>query len=159
MTAPGNANAEELSRRSRLEQERLARVIVDYWADQGYSICATVSRGRFIQSARHTPYVLTTDMLNGLPRGFKGRPKPIAKREDPLMAICEATAKEYRVSVEDIRGRSQTAYISSARGAFCASAATYGYGHSEIGRFLDRDHSTIGSAIKSHHARQQELAA
>jgi hypothetical protein len=48
------------------EAERQARTLVQYWARQGYSICARVIRNG-------DGYEVRSDLINGLPRDWKGR--------------------------------------------------------------------------------------
>jgi molecular chaperone GrpE (heat shock protein) len=56
---------------SKQENERIARMIVQYWGRKGYQVKAQVLRDKVhIPSARCRPWIVVTDLVNGLPRDY-----------------------------------------------------------------------------------------
>lgn len=71
-----------------------------------------------------------------------------------MSTICDAVAKEFDVTVEEIKGRSRVAHLNEARQE--AMRLMWDAGHSlpKIGRFLGgRDHTTIMAGIRKARAR------
>lgn len=50
---------------------RLVTQIHDYWARRGYYVKTWVEEGTFLGALRGAGYYVRSDMINGLPRGFK----------------------------------------------------------------------------------------
>jgi len=74
---------------------------------------------------------------------------------DVLLAeICEATG----VAALDIRGHARDPFTVSARWAWWALLRESGRSHSEIGRLVGRDHSSIIHALKHAPEREQTQA-
>lgn len=68
-----NVSSKILTKQARLAAERQAARIVEYWADRGYSVCAKAVPLPYCNTYRHRPYEIRTDLVNGLPRDWKGR--------------------------------------------------------------------------------------
>jgi chromosomal replication initiation ATPase DnaA len=62
--------------------------------------------------------------------------------------MVESVAARHGVSVEDILGRARTKLISEARHDLMACLWGSGLAFAEIGRMLDRDHTTIISGVR-----------
>lgn len=85
-------------------------------------------------------------------RGEQKRP-PIR-----LPEIATSIAEQYGVTVEDLKGQSRHAYVTTPRlAAYAAAIETGRYSLAQIGRFFGgRDHSTIHKGAKRHLARAGE---
>jgi hypothetical protein len=67
--APESASADSIAERE--AAERQADAIVSHWASLGYTVTATVREKPFSPRARCCPCEVITDLVNGLPRGFR----------------------------------------------------------------------------------------
>ena len=70
--------------------------------------------------------------------------------------IIESVAKEFKVTVEEIKSRSISAGLSFARDELCRRLRETGYTYAEIGKHLGRVHSTIVAAVKRAERRLQD---
>ena len=73
---------------------------------------------------------------------------PNANRE--LLAILKAVSQVSMITPGDITGPERRRSISVVRFCFMYIAKEYGFTHSEIGRFVNRDHSTVIHGVKSY---------
>lgn len=60
--------------------EALARRIEAYWAERGYRVTCEIVPGPFNSSIREARFDVRSDMLNGLPKNYRG------PRSTPLTA-------------------------------------------------------------------------
>lgn len=70
-----------------------------------------------------------------------------------LLHIVTARAAEYHVTVSDVLGRGRTQSVTAARQAVMADLRALGKSLPEIGRYLDRDHTTVLLGIRKAHER------
>ena len=68
--------------------------------------------------------------------------------QQTLSRLVNATACAHGLTVPQILGDQRNRPIVRARWEFIVQAFELGYSHSEIARFLGRDHTTIGHALK-----------
>lgn len=61
----------ELTKKSREEAEARALALVEYWRERGYSIEARIEVLPFSEVTRCRVAVVTTDLVNGLPRDYR----------------------------------------------------------------------------------------
>ena len=61
----------QLTQLVRMQAEAKAKELADYWAARGYTVRTWVEPGVFNQADRCTPHFVRSDMINGLPRGFR----------------------------------------------------------------------------------------
>jgi hypothetical protein len=71
---PESASADAIAERE--AAERQADAIVSYWASLGYTVTATVREKPFCAQSRCRPCEVITDLVNGLPRGFRAGDLP-----------------------------------------------------------------------------------
>lgn len=71
-------------------------------------------------------------------------------------AIAKQVSAETGVRLADIMGRSRLAYLCRIRELVCYIANRNGISHSQIGRVLRRDHTTIMHAVRNEQARRGE---
>ncbi len=90
---------------------------------------------------------ITIEMVkNSIPEYFS-ESKPVAETVD---AILDITARKYDVTVEAILGKSRTKSIKTARNvAMYVISNVLDVSLNDIGKMMDRDHSTVFSNIKS----------
>jgi hypothetical protein len=50
---------------------KLDSKINDYWAARGYQVKTWIEEGGFISTLRNQAFFVRSDMINGLPRGYK----------------------------------------------------------------------------------------
>ena len=95
--------------------------------------------------------------MNALPERVR------APFEGPLMTIARLVAQVHGVSIGDLRGRRQSrTYTHPRQMAFYLAASLTGKSHPEIGRFFDRDHTTVLHGVRAfgdRMARDPELMA
>lgn len=70
-----------------------------------------------------------------------------------LHAIARAIAAEYSLPLATVLGRSRTAHIAHARQALYWALRAQGLSLPAIGRFMQRDHTTILYGIQAHRER------
>jgi len=78
------------------------------------------------------------------------RVTPYHERRDRMHNILAAISNRHRVRPEDIMGPRRFAEISRARGEVCYALFKDGVSLSEIGRFLNKDHTSIRTAVAKH---------
>lgn len=76
-----------------------------------------------------------------------------------LMRIARAVAAVEMVTVEDLRGRSQSRAIAWPRQEFMLAARNAGHALQDIAAFLDRDHTTVMHGIEAATARRNGVVA
>ncbi len=68
---------------------------------------------------------------------------------DEGMRVAEDVARAYRVSVKELLGRGRTAHVARARkDLYVALYRQLGWSFARVGRFVDRDHTTVMFAIR-----------
>lgn len=72
---------------------------------------------------------------------------------DVMMEICEYVAEKHGLSVDDLRGHERTKIFSIARHEAIWLIAQKGWSTCKIGKFFNRDHTTVIWAIKAHEKR------
>ena len=70
------------------------------------------------------------------------------------MMRIEAIAKEYDYTVEDVLGKSKLKALVTVRRKCVVMLRDKGYSTTEIGRIMNRDHSTICHALQKSKAEQ-----
>jgi len=50
---------------------RLATKIHDYWGSRGYQVKTWIEEGGWFNTLRNQAYFVRSDLINGLPRGYK----------------------------------------------------------------------------------------
>jgi len=74
--------------------------------------------------------------------------------------ILDSVSELYDVDVSDLKSASRKLKFAIPRQIFCYVAVDKGHTTMQVGRFLDRDHSTVVHAVrkvKSHYYRPEEL--
>lgn len=84
-------------------------------------------------------------------RGDLEAPRPT------LLGLAERVTAETGVVVRDLRGRGQHGFILDARNRFIRLATAEGHSQSDVGRFLDRDPSSINHALRRGRSAQPEV--
>lgn len=72
--------------------------------------------------------------------------------------MVESVAARHGVNVDDLLGRARNPLLVRARDALCGSLHGSGVGYADIGRLLDRDHTTIMDAVRRDLGRTREAA-
>lgn len=72
---------------------------------------------------------------------------PLETRRVVLRTVIDS-AREYEVSAQDILGESRTRSIAQARQVVFYRLHTSGFSLSQIGRLLQRDHSTVLHGVR-----------
>jgi chromosomal replication initiation ATPase DnaA len=70
-----------------------------------------------------------------------------------LNAVARAIAAEYQLPLATVLGRSRTSHISEARQALYSALRAQGLSLPAIGRFMQRDHTTVLYGIQAHRRR------
>lgn len=70
-----------------------------------------------------------------------------------LNAIAQAIAAEYCLPLSTVLGRSRYAHVAAARQALYCALRDHGLSLPAIGRFMQRDHTTILYGIEAHRRR------
>lgn len=77
-------------------------------------------------------------------------------KDSGLLQLAQRIAREGRVTVTDMLGRSKLRSVVRARHRFCAVVrSSLGLSYPEIGRLIGRDHTTVMNAVKQY---EDELA-
>jgi chromosomal replication initiation ATPase DnaA len=71
-----------------------------------------------------------------------------ALRVRGLLGVVERRAAEYHVTVADILGRGITKSVVAARHAVISDLSATGRSAVEVGKLLDRDHTSVLAALK-----------
>lgn len=80
--------------------------------------------------------------------------------DDPLMCIAVEVALKYRVTIEDILGKSTAKFRLMARQEFFyRSTHETSKARFAIGNFVNKDHTSVTSGLASHEARLQTFEA
>lgn len=69
--------------------------------------------------------------------------------------MVQIAASNYGVSVDEIKGPRRTKHLAEIRWRIAAAARAAGYNHTQIGRALNRDHTTVIHGLK----RLEEMQA
>lgn len=75
-----------------------------------------------------------------------------------MLGMAEAAALEYDLTVPMLKGRTQERDLTKVRHGLMYAMHRKGYSVSEIGRFLDRDRTTVLYGIRRHKERMKEQA-
>lgn len=70
--------------------------------------------------------------------------------------IIADVARKTGITVKEIKGRDRTPRVVAARDLVCMMGYERGYSLSQMGRSLDRDHSTIAVAVRREKKRREE---
>jgi chromosomal replication initiator protein len=98
-----------------------------------------------------SPYAFPGIRRTSLPTNFNHRKLAISPKE-----VLEIVSKETFVSVEDILSESRKGDVIVARHILCGVLKRhYNYSFTFIGEMLDRDHTTIMSAVKNFTNRKE----
>ena len=74
----------------------------------------------------------------------------VGLEKSKLEYLSEVVCNEFRITKSDLRSNSRKRKMVDARKVFCLITATK-YSREEIGKFLNKNHSTISIAIKEAH--------
>lgn len=75
--------------------------------------------------------------------------------EGPLMTIARLVANVHEITINDLRGRKKSPpYAHPRQMAFYLAISLTGKSYPEIGRFFDRDHTTVMSGVRAFEARK-----
>lgn len=66
-----NAKSSEHAKKELALAERQCAELINYWAERGYQITAEVQKLPFCVGARCCPATVKTNLVNGLPRGYR----------------------------------------------------------------------------------------
>jgi chromosomal replication initiator protein len=89
-----------------------------------------------------------------LERGHERALEPLHPHTRPsLNAVAQAIAAEYGLPMATVLGRSRYAHVAHARQALYAALRAQGLSLPAIGRFMQRDHTTILYGIQAHRER------
>ena len=83
---------------------------------------------------------------------LKSRLSGLDQTNKQMRLVAKFAARETGISVEELRGPSRQSEIVAVRWAVMAEARAAGFTTTQIGRFFNRDHSTVCHATrgKSH---------
>jgi chromosomal replication initiation ATPase DnaA len=74
-----------------------------------------------------------------------------------MAQIAQAVSLAHGITVADLRGPSRLKPVSEARQEFMALAMGEGrFSSPQVGRWLNRDHSTVLHGVKRHWAREEK---
>lgn len=80
-----------------------------------------------------------------------GKPREVVRCGPQALAVLQAVAKDHGLDVSDLRCRSRSrARVEATHDAMSRLWATGRYSLIQIGRFLDRDHSSVSHGIRAH---------
>ena len=99
----------------------------------------TLKRIKFMLEEKMPKQVVVEKQVEIVERFVNKRDRPFKKLEDWAMAYFQ----DNNVTYDDIAKQSRKSEVVRARTHFCKEAYQKGYGVSEIGRYLKRDHTTI----------------
>lgn len=82
------------------------------------------------------------------------RPTRYRGSREVLVSLARQIAADHGLTLEDLQSRKQSIRVAQARQAFMAAAyETCCYSYPEIGRVVNRDHTTVWHGINAHRER------
>ena len=103
----------------------------------------------------HAANLRTVNWMRAAPPGVElSYPATVNKRFRRLLALAIHRARQNGVSLDDLQGPSRVRAISWPRQDFMLAARELGFSLTEIGRFLNRDHTTILKGVRAAEKRR-----
>lgn len=98
-----------------------------------------------------------TDLIDDVLEQVRGLTEPLLteRRDQALHGLVEHVLELHQVDLEAIRAKTRDVDAVRARRHLCAELRRAGWSFPQIGRFVQRDHSTVMHAIAQHEQAQR----